>query len=318
MTIRPRERVRLQSHWLEGILRSMRPGPAAVIGVLLFGFGCAVSEEAALPGEPLPADSLEEPVLGVQLYSFRNQMREDVRGTLAAVREMGFSEVEAAGYQWESADQFRALLDEAGLKCISLFAGYEQLRDDFESVVGEAKTLGAHYVIVAWIPHGEEFSLEDLDRAVDHFNEWGRRLSQEGLRFAYHAHGYEFRSHEDGTLFDRLMAGTDPRHVALQMDVFWVVHPGQDPVELLRRYGDRVELMHLKDMAKGVQGDLTGRADVETNVTLGTGQIDFPAIVRAAREAGVRYLFIEDESSRVMEQVPQSLAYMTELLGRGR
>lgn len=283
----------------------------AMAGCLFSGFlACAGGAEL----QPTPPAPDSEPVLGVQLYSFRNQMKQDVRRTLQKVREMGFTAVEGAGYEWESAEEFRALLDESGLECVGMFAGYERLQDDFEGVAQDAKTLGARYVIVGWIPHQAPFALEHTDRAVADFNEWGRKLSERGLRFAYHIHGYEFQPHEGGTLFDRLMAETDPEHVAIELDVFWVVHPGQDPVLLLERYGDRVELMHLKDMQEGVQGDLSGHADVETNVTLGTGQIDFPAILQAARRAGVKYFFIEDESSRVTEQVPQSREYVENLL----
>jgi sugar phosphate isomerase/epimerase len=253
------------------------------------------------------------PVLGVQLYSFRDQMKQDVKGTLAKVKGMGFTEVEAAGYDWKSAEEFRAMLDQAGLRCISFFADYEKLRNDPESVARDANTLGAKYVIIGWIPHKETLTLEDTDRAIAHFNEWGEKLSARNLRLAYHLHGYEFQPHGKGTLFDRLVAGTKPEHVTIEMDVFWVVHPGHDPVELLNKYPGRTELMHIKDMRKGVKGDLTGHADDETNVTVGTGQIDFPAIVRAAREHGVKYLFIEDESSKSMEQVPQSLKYLKSL-----
>lgn len=253
---------------------------------------------------------MASPVIGVQLYSFRNVMKQDVKGTLAKVKAMGFTEVEAAGYDWASAKEFRQMLDEAGLRCISFFADYARLNGEFESVVRDAKALDAKYVILGWIPHKEEFTLEDCNRAIKDFNQWGEKLSAQGLRFAYHVHGYEFRPHESGTLFDKLMAETNPANVAIEMDVFWVVHPGQDPVKLLSKHGKRIDLMHLKDMQKGVKGDLSGHADVETNVTIGTGQIDFPPIVQAARKAGVKYLFIEDESSRSIEQVPQSLKYI--------
>lgn len=250
------------------------------------------------------------PVIGVQLYSFREQMKTDVKGTLAKVRAMGFTDVEAAGYNWESAASFRSMLDEAGLRCVSFFADYGKLRDDLDSVAKDASTLGAKYVIVGWIPHQGTFTLADTDRAIGHFNDWGRRLAERDLRFAYHVHGYEFQPHGGGTLYDRLMEGTKPEHVAIELDVFWVVHPGQDPVKLLKKYKGRAELLHLKDMRKGVKGDLTGHADDDTNVTIGTGQIDFPAIVRAAKESGAKYFFIEDESTRSMEQVPESLRYL--------
>jgi sugar phosphate isomerase/epimerase len=261
-----------------------------------------------------PAAAADSPVIGVQLYSFRNQMKQDVKGTLAKVRAMGFTDVEAAGYNWESAASFRAMLDEAGLRCVSFFADYNKLRDDLDSVAKDAAALGAKYVIVGWIPHEGAFTVADCDRAVAHFNDWGQKLSDRNLRFAYHVHGFEFQPHEGGTLYDRLLTRTKPEHVAIEMDVFWVVHPGQDPVKLLKAYEGRTELLHLKDMRKGVKGDLSGHADDETNVTLGAGQIDFPAIMRAARESGAKYYFIEDESSKSMEQVPESLRYLKGLV----
>jgi sugar phosphate isomerase/epimerase len=95
------------------------------------------------------------------------------------------------------------------------------------------------------------------------------------------------------------------------MDVFWVVHPGQDPVKLLEKYKGRWELMHLKDMRKGVKtGELTGKTDVTNDVVLGTGQMDWPAILKAAKKAGVKWYFIEDESPTAAEQIPQSLAFL--------
>ena len=95
------------------------------------------------------------------------------------------------------------------------------------------------------------------------------------------------------------------------MDIFWVVFPAQDPVKLLEKYPDRWELMHLKDMKKGLKtGVLTGHTDVSNDVVLGTGQIDMPAVLRAARKVGVKYYFIEDESPTAAEQIPQSLRYL--------
>ena len=254
-----------------------------------------------------------DPILGVQLYSFRNEMKQDVEGTLAKVKQMGFTEVEVAGYPWKSAADFRAMLDRHGLRAVSFFADYNKLRDDLPGVVADAKALGVRYVIVGWIPHQKEFTLADSDRAVAHFNDWGAKLAREGLRFAYHVHGYEFKPHGGGTLFDKFMAETKPEHVAIEMDVFWVAHPGQDPVKVLQKYGRRIELMHMKDMQKGLKGDLTGHADVETNVTIGSGSIDYPAVVREARKAGVKYFFIEDESSRSLAQVPASKRYLMTL-----
>ena len=261
---------------------------------------------AALSALSKPA----QPALGVQLYSFREQLKQDAASTLAKVKAMGFTEIEAAGYKWNSAAEFRSLLDKAGLRCVSFFTDYNRMRDDLVGVVKDARTLGSRYVIIGWIPHEKQFSLAECDRAIAHFNDWGGKLSAEGLRFAYHIHGYEFAPQGQGTLFDKLMQETKPENVSIEEDVFWVAHPGHDPVALLKKYAKRIELVHLKDMRKGVKGDLTGKADDETNVTLGTGQIDIAGVVRAARQGAVKYLFIEDESSRSMEQVPLSLKYV--------
>lgn len=253
------------------------------------------------------------PVVGVQLYSFRNEMKTDVEGTLAKVKAMGFTTVEAAGYAWKSAAEFKAMLDKHGFRNVSFFSDYNKMKTDFASVVADAKTLNAQYVIIGWIPHQNDFTLEDCNNAIRDFNEWGERLAKEGLKLAYHIHGYEFQPYAKGTLMDKLMAETKPQLLKIEMDVFWVVHPGQDPVAFLKKYGKRIELMHMKDMQQGLKGDLTGHADVETNVTLGTGQIDYTAVVHEARKQGVKYLFIEDESSRSMTQVPASLKFLNNL-----
>ncbi len=134
------------------------------------------------------------------------------------------------------------------------------------------------------------------------------------MKFFYHAHGYEFQPHGKGTLFDLMMAETKPEWVRYEMDVFWIVHPGQDPVKLLEKYGSRFELMHVKDMKKGTPtGLLTGQSDVSNDVALGTGVMEWAAILKAARKAGVKWYFIEDESPASVEQIPQSLRYLERL-----
>jgi sugar phosphate isomerase/epimerase len=142
------------------------------------------------------------------------------------------------------------------------------------------------------------------------FNTAGKQLAEAGLKFYYHNHGYEFQPYGDGTLMDLLITETDPRYVSFQMDLLWTIHPGQDPVALLNKYPKRWVLLHLKDLRKGVKGDLSGGTDTRNDVVLGTGQADFPAILKAAKKAKVNYYFIEDESPTVEEQIPQSLAFL--------
>src|SRR5213078_4213234 len=193
-----------------------------------------------------------------------------------------------------------------GLKPVSGHFPFEQLRDHLEDVAREAKTLGLQYAGCAWIPHKDPFDEKTCREAAAVFNRAGAALAKHGLKFFYHAHGYEFQPHGKGTLFDLMMAETKPEWVRYEMDVFWIVHPGQDPVKLLEKYGSRFELMHVKDMKKGTPtGLLTGHSEVTNDVALGTGVMDWPAIFKAAKKAGVKWYFIEDESPTSVEQIPQ-------------
>jgi sugar phosphate isomerase/epimerase len=253
-------------------------------------------------------------VLGVQLYSLRRQLERDVRKALSRVRDWGLAEVETAGFHGRTASAFADELKRAHLRATSMHVGYEQLRDDRKQVLADAKALGVSYVATAWIPHQRPFSLADAERAAADFAEWGRALAGEGLRFMYHLHGYELAPGSKGTLLEVLLQATQPDPVSYQMDVFWVVRGGGDPVAILRRSPGRFASLHLKDMARGTPvGDFTGSAPQDTNVALGTGMIDYRAVLRAARDAGVRLYYLEDESDRVLEQVPRSLTFLAQM-----
>ena len=247
---------------------------------------------------------------GVVSFTFRTQFQEDVPGTLDMIKEMGFTNIEFSNLFGETAESLRQKLDERGLVCTSYGVSYQALVNETERVAREAHTLGAKYVRVAWIPHEGEFSAEDVQRTAEDFNRAGKRLQEEGLYFCYHNHGFEFRPYRDGTLFDYLVESTNPDYVSFQMDILWVAHPGADPVELLERYPDRFRLMHLKDLRKGVTGDFSGSTPRENDVVLGTGQIDIPAVLRAAQNTNIEYFYIEDESPDVIERVPVSREFI--------
>jgi sugar phosphate isomerase/epimerase len=251
--------------------------------------------------------------IGLQLYSLRADFAKDVPGTLAKVRSFGIKNVELAGTYNLSPEKFKEMLAMNGLKPISGHFPYERFRDDIEGIAREAKALGLDYVGCAWITHEGTFDEKACRNAISIFNRAGQVLAGHGLKFFYHTHGYEFQPYQQGTLFDLLMAETKPEFVRYEMDVFWIMHPGQDPVKLLQKYGQRFELMHVKDMKKGVKGDLTGRSDVSNDVVLGTGRMDWTAILSAAKKAGVKWYFIEDESPTAAEQIPNSLRYLEQV-----
>ena len=253
--------------------------------------------------------------IGLQLYSLRNEFKTDVAGTLDLVEDWGIREIEGGGTYGLSMEEFKALLRENKLKMVSVGADYNQLKDEPQSAIDNAKAFGAKYVVCFWIPHEDDdvFTIEHMREAADVFNRAGKMMADNGLSLCYHPHGYEFRPYQDGTLFDYLVKETDPRYLNFEMDVFWVKHPGQDPVALLKKYPKRFLLMHLKDRKHGTVGNQNGRADVETNVVLGTGDVGIEAIMREAKKAGVKHYFIEDESSHSVQQIPQSLEYLRKL-----
>ncbi len=250
--------------------------------------------------------------IGLELYSLRDQFAKDVPKTLDRVRDLGFQSVEVAGTYKLTPEEFKQQLEAKGLKPISGLFDYARFRDDVEGVAREAKTLGLQYVGCAWIAHKTgAFNEADMRGAIDVFNRAGAALAKHGLKFFYHTHGYEFQPYGDGTLFDLMMKETKPEWVRFEMDVYWIIHPGQDPVKLLEKYGNRFELMHVKDMRKGTPtGLLTGKSDVTNDVAIGTGMMKWNDILKAAEKAGVKWYFIEDESPVSIEQIPVSMRFL--------
>lgn len=252
--------------------------------------------------------------IGLQLYSLRDQFAKDVPGTMAKVKEMGIKQIEGGSTYGLSFQEYIKLLAQNGLSMASFGADFERLANNPQFVADEARSFGAKYVMCSWIPHnGNAFTIEDVKKAVLVFNEAGKILAMSGVSLCYHPHGYEFRPYENGTLFDYMVANMDPRFVNFEMDVFWVKHPGQDPLALLKKYPNRFLLMHLKDRKIGTEGNQNGNADVETNVVLGTGDVGIAEIMKEGKKIGVKYFFIEDESSRALEQIPLSIAYLKSL-----
>jgi sugar phosphate isomerase/epimerase len=264
----------------------------------------------ALGSPPAKAASFKEPV-GLQLYSLRADFTRNVPATLEKVAAYGIKHVELAGTYNLSPEKFKEMLDANKLKPISGHFPFARYKTDPDGIARDAKALGLEYAGCAWIDHKGDFDEPQCRAAIEVFNKAGEVLAKHGIKFFYHCHGFEFRPHGDGTFMDLLMKETNPRFVRFQMDVFWVVHPGQDPVKWLEKYPGRWELMHVKDMKKGLAtGVLTGKADVSNDVTVGTGQMNWPAILKAAQKSGVKHYFLEDEAPTAAEQIPLSKKYL--------
>ena len=250
---------------------------------------------------------------GVAPYTFRKSFPNSVPATLDTIKMLGFTEIEGGGGRM-SPQEFKKLCDERGISIPGTGAGYEQLVNGTDSVIYRAKEMSAKYVMTAWIPHKTgSFNFENAKKAVEDFNVVGKKLKEAGLTFCYHAHGYEFWPHENGTLMDYIINNTNPEYVSFEMDLLWVQFGGGDPVQLLKKYGNRWKLVHLKDLRKGAKKDMTGLTGPENNVALGEGEIDIPGVLREANKIGIKHFFIEDESDSPLINIPKSIAYLKSL-----
>jgi sugar phosphate isomerase/epimerase len=265
---------------------------------------------AAYAADPSP---FRGPV-GLQTYSLRDQIKQNGAKALDFAKEQGFKEVEIGleNHYGMTREEMRDTLKKLDLTPIAAHAGLDYLLNKTDEAVENAKYFGLKYVGVAWAPHKAPLDEAQTLKLAADFNTAGKRLKEHGIQFFYHNHGYEFYPYKNGlTLFDLLMEKTDPELVKYEMDVMWTVFPGQDPVKLLKKYPNRWVLMHLKDLAKGVEGNLSGGTDVKNDVPLGSGQTDYPALLKAAQEIGIKHYFIEDESPSVLTQIPQSLKFLS-------
>lgn len=274
---------------------------------LLFTIQPAQAQDS---GEPLYTDEF-----GIQMYTFRNVIPEiGLEATYDRIREMGIKYVEGGPGEGQTAEQYLQLLEERDLQLASTGAGFGELRDNPQAVADRANELGAKFVMCAWINHEVgNFNFLNASEAVEVFNKAGEVMADNGLTFMYHTHGYEFQPHGEGTLFDYIVENTNPDNVKFQMDVFWAQFGGANPEFLLKKYPNRWVSLHLKDMRKGILKDHTGLTDPDNDVILGTGELNIPNIINAANEIGIDYMFIEDESSDPLYQVPETIEYLKSL-----
>lgn len=255
---------------------------------------------------------------GLQLYSLRDIFKTDASAALDKVKSFGVKLAETYNTPTPAPAELRKMLDERGIKAVSGHFGYDMFSKDIPGIVASAKSLGLEYAGIAWIPHeAAMFDMAVAEKAAADFDKWGEELSKSGIKFMYHCHGYEFKPVAEGsekTFMDVLIEKTKPEFVAFEMDVFWVVHPGADPVKYLAKYPGRWQLMHIKDIAKTARvGIYTGKAPHTDGVIIGTGMVNWPKLLKAAATSGVKYYFIEDEHPDAVTQIPDSLKYLSTL-----
>jgi sugar phosphate isomerase/epimerase len=242
--------------------------------------------------------------IGLQLYSVGAELRADLEATLKAVAGIGYTTVETAGYAGQTPQALRAAFDAHGLACTSAHVSPRgagpapDLSGDLGRLAADMHVLGARHVVAPTflVPEGKTLrsplTAEDWKATAAFLNRVGAGLKREGLQFAYHNHNAEFAPLSEGTAYDLLLRETDPALVQFEMDVGWVVAGGVDPIALIKTHPGRFRMMHVKDVAPGVQPNFAFQ--VQTT-SIGQGVIDWPRLLPTAYAAGVREYFVEHE-----------------------
>lgn len=241
--------------------------------------------------------------LGIQLYTLRDLLKDDFEGTIAALAQIGYQEVEFAGLYGRAAGDVRKVLDRHKLKAPSGHYGIPAITDTLEQTIAEAKTLGHRYVVVPWLPE-EVRNPDGYARSADTFNEAGERLRKAGLTLGYHNHWFEFDALEGGRCgYDILLDRTRRELVVMELDLFWIRKGGRDALSYFANHPGRFRMVHVKDMA--ADGAM---------VDVGQGAMDWPTLLEAAKRAGVEHRFVEhDEAKDPLAFARSSFRFMEQL-----
>jgi len=254
-----------------------------------------VSDAAGLAAVALApqafAKNVERPI-GVQLYTVRSVLQNDVPGTLAGIRKIGYRTVETfvAEYKMSAKDLRQAIVD-AGLTAPSAHFGY----NDFESRFDYAKELGVECVVCASIPASIANSADGYKQAAEQYNKWGEQAKKFGLKFSFHDHDTEFKEFGGVTGFEILMENTDPTLVQWQMDCYWVAQAGHDPAAMLGKYGTRMQSLHLKDRKPNAPISTDTGPGSQFFTEVGEGTLDWLSIFRLAEQFQIPNMYVEQD-----------------------
>jgi sugar phosphate isomerase/epimerase len=243
--------------------------------------------------------------IGVQLYTVRDAVQRDLEGTLARVAAIGYQEVEFAGYAGRTAAEVRDAVRRAGLSAPSAHVPLAALGQGWNRVLDDARTVGHRYLVIPWLDEKDRPNLDAYRRIADRLNRAGEAASRAGLRLAYHNHAFEFTRMENRLPYDVLLEATDPAHVLLELDLYWITKGGQDPLAYFARWPGRFRLVHVKDSAGPPEHRM---ADV------GSGAIEWGRIFARRKQAGIEHFFVEhDDPPDPFASIAASHAYLSDL-----
>jgi sugar phosphate isomerase/epimerase len=270
----------------------------------------AVAAAAGAGSIRLAAKALGLPI-GLQLYSVRELLPKDFDGTLAKVRAAGYTEVEAAGYYYRTAVDFRNAMDKAGLRCTSTHHPLALLQAHQDELIEYGHTLGLEYIICPWPRRRDpaltgELTLDDWRWVAGELNRIGEKVKAAGMIFGYHNHGPEFGSEGGVVFYDELLRLTDPKLVCFELDCGWAGAAGQKPEKYLAKSPERFPLLHVKDMVKGANGEFH-------STVMGRGVVDYKPILRAATSLKHYYIEQEEFDMDIIESLRLDAEYMKKL-----
>tara|TARA_B110000444_G_C18778036_1_gene565983 strand:- start:403 stop:1254 length:852 start_codon:yes stop_codon:yes gene_type:complete len=222
--------------------------------------------------------------VGIQLYTVRDRMAADVPDTLAQLADIGYQEVEFAGYFDHSPKDIRTFLDDLGLSAPSAHTMLQPMRETPEQLIENALVVGHQYIVLAGLRPEERTTLDDYRQHANLINEFAEQCHAAGLKFAYHNHDYEFGNLDGIRPMDLLLAETEPSHMQVEIDLYWIKKAGVDPFSYFEKHPGRFPLCHVKDMA--ADGSM---------VDVGAGGIDFSALFAASDLSGFRHYYVEHD-----------------------
>lgn len=260
----------------------------------------------ALAIAPSLAFASKERAIGIQLYTLRESLPKDVKGVLAQVGKAGFAEVETFGYSvtngffGTSVKDFKSILNDNGLKAPSNHFDFNSFiktgeTETLKSYIETAHILGSEYVTIPHvITESRGKSVDDYKKLAGGINKVAEICHSKGLKLAYHNHNFEFTKFGATTGYEVLLNETDKNLVDFEMDLYWVVRAGHDPLQLFKEHPGRFKMWHVKDMDK---------VNPDFNAAIGQGSIDFKAIFAQAKLAGMQRFFLEHESNYIPNPV---------------
>jgi sugar phosphate isomerase/epimerase len=244
--------------------------------------------------------------IGLQIYTVREAAAKDLPGTLRAVADIGYREIELAGIPATSATDLRKILNDLGLAAPSMHASMADLQTGLQQRIDYAKALGTRYLVCSFpwtadsrfrntaLSIASGITLDDWKWNADQLNEIGAVAAKAGLSCGYHNHNMEFRSYDGVVAYDELLRLTDPKLVTMELDLAWVATAGVDPLKYLRKHADRISMLHVKEVRKDLRTTVDKLQSQTTEV--GSGKIDWKQVFGAMDPARIRHYFVEQEN----------------------